>query len=316
VAVGTADLGTTISTLLRDADTALYEAKDTSPGSLVVFDPSLRERVERRRRLQADLRATLQEEGGLHLAYQPMVQQDGEIVLVEALLRWQHPDEGPLSPGEFLPVAAAAGLLPALDRWVVARVCEQRRAWADEGVLVAISVNVTPETVSHGNLVDWVEDSCLLTGTPPTALVLELTETAVLDHPAAASRTLEALRQRGVRIALDDFGTGYSSLSLLRDLPVDIVKIDRSFVHGLVPDSADGLIVRAATDLAHALGMRTVAEGIETAAEWEAATALGCDLLQGWYIARALDAVTVAQHVGGLPAPRRAYEEAVGLRRP
>ena len=311
VAVGSTQLGSTISNLLRDADTALYEAKDVAPGSLVVFDPSLRERDERRRRLQTDLRLALQHDGGLHLAYQPIVTQDGEVALLEALVRWQHPTEGALAPSEFLPVAAAAGLLPALDRWVIARVCEQRRAWADAGAAVSVSVNITPETVSHGNLVDWVEDSCAITGTDPTGLVLELTETAVLDHPAAASRTLAALRRQGVRIALDDFGTGYSSLSLLRDLPVDIVKIDRSFVHGLVPDSADGVIVRAATDLAHALGMRTVAEGIETVDEWRAATTLGCDLMQGWHIARALDANELDWQIGWLPGPRRSPDSAV-----
>ena len=311
LAVGCAELGTTISTLLRDADTALYEAKGTARGALVVFDPTLRERDERRRRLQTDLRAALQEEGGLHLQYQPIVDQDGRAVLVEALLRWQHPEEGLLSPAEFLPPAAAAGLLPALDRWVLARACEQWRAWESCGLSLSISVNVTPETVSHGNLVEWVLQSCEAAGTPPTALVLELTETAVLDHTEAASRTLAALRRHGVGIALDDFGTGYSSLSLLRDLPVDLVKVDRSFVRGLVSDSVDGHIVRAAADLAHALGLRIVAEGIETSAEWQAASALGCDLLQGWYVSRELHAADVADHGAVVPRPRSSSEEGV-----
>ena len=305
VAVGDRASGASVRTLLRDADTALYEAKDSLRGEAVLFDPSLRVRDERRRRIQSDLRVALRDGSGLRLCYQPVVApSSGATEAVEALIRWEHPEDGSLSPLEFLPAAAHARMLPALDRWVVRSACEQWRHWADQGVHLTIAVNITPETVSQGHLVEWVRTSCASTGTPPSRLVLELTETAVLRHRGPASRVLAQLRELGVRIALDDFGTGYSSLSLLRDLPVDIVKIDRRFVSGMLQNRSDAVIVQSAIDLAHALSLVTVAEGVETQEELEVASRAGADLVQGWHVSHPLEAPDVLPWLRSTALPR------------
>ncbi|MDP3711663.1 MAG: bifunctional diguanylate cyclase/phosphodiesterase [Mycobacteriales bacterium] len=308
VAVGSSADGATPGLLLRDADTALYEAKASGRARVVTFEPALRARDERRRRLQADLAEALRTGSGLALVYQPIADATtGELVLAEALLRWQHPVDGALAPGDFLGLAADRGLLPDLDRWVVGRACAQAAEWQRAGLSLAVSVNVTPGSVEDGAVVAWVRDACSATGLDPGRLVIELTETAVVERPQETSVALAALRAMGVRIALDDFGTGYSSMSHLRDLPVDIVKIDRSFTAGTVRSAREAAIVEATTRLALALGATTIAEGVETAAEQAAVIAAGCVMLQGWHIARPLEpAALTLLLAGGLPAPRPA----------
>ena len=318
VAVGRESDGTTIRTLLRDADTSLYEAKDVRRGSVVVFDPALRERDERRRRLQADLARALRGEAGLRLCYQPITDaRTGVVVLLEALLRWDHAELGPLSPADFLPAATHAKLLPELDRWVIDAACRQVSTWRTVGCDVSVSVNVTPETLSRPELADWVVASGSRNGVPMDRLVLEVTETAVIEHPEQTSRTLAGLRRLGVRVALDDFGTGFSSLSLLRDLPVDNVKVDRTFVSGLLENPQDAVIVRATVELARALGMLTVAEGVETGAERASAAATGCDLTQGWHLAPPLEAAAVPAHLAlpQLPSARPSPDDVGHLAR-
>jgi diguanylate cyclase (GGDEF)-like protein/PAS domain S-box-containing protein len=308
VAVGRSADGATPGLLLRDADTALYEAKSAGRARLVTFEPALRERDERRRRLQVDLAEALRTGAGLSLVYQPIADAStGELVLAEALLRWQHPVDGALSPGDFLGLAADRGLLPDLDRWVVGRACAQAAEWQRAGLTLAVSVNVTPGSVEDGAVVTWVRHACSATGVDPGRLVIELTETAVVERPQETSAALAALRTMGVRIALDDFGTGYSSMSHLRDLPVDIVKIDRSFTAGTVRSAREAAIVEATTRLAVALGATTIAEGVETAGEQAAVVAAGCAMLQGWHIARPLEPAALAVLMaGGLPVPRTA----------
>ncbi len=302
VAIGRASEGATPLLLLRDADTALYSAKGQGRGRAVVFEPALRERDERRRRLQADLAAELRGGSGLLLEYQPVEDAGtGRLVACEALVRWQHPVDGRLAPDAFLGLAADKGLLPQLDAWVLEHACTAAASWSTHAGPVSVAVNVTPQTIASPGLVERVRRTCEAAGLPPDRLVVELTETAVLERPQETSAALAGLRAMGVRIALDDFGTGYSSLSHLRDLPVDVVKVDRSFTRGAVRSDRDAAIVRATADLAQALGATLVAEGVETVEDREAVVAAGCQQLQGWYVSRPLAPEVVAALLASRP---------------
>jgi diguanylate cyclase (GGDEF)-like protein len=268
--------------LLRNADVAMYAAKEGGKGRFAVFEPAMHDRLRDRVGLEADLRRAL-ERGELVLAYQPLVSlADGGVVGAEALVRWQHPTRGLLSPAAFLPVAEESGLILPLGRWVLREACRQVGQWTSGhgGRRLPISVNLSAHQLHHPGLVDEVVGALADTGLDPGALVLEVTESAVLrDHEVVAAR-LGALRARGVRIALDDFGTGYSSLSHLLYLPVDQLKIDRSFVR------ADDAIVAAILQLGQRLGLEVVAEGVETQAQAERLLALGCQLVQGYHFGR------------------------------
>jgi diguanylate cyclase (GGDEF)-like protein/PAS domain S-box-containing protein len=305
VVTGRSDEGATAGMLLRDADTALYRAKAEGRGRVVAFQAALRERDERRRALQAALVETLRDGDGLVLHYQPVaVAETGKVLAVEALLRWQHPEEGLLLPGAFLEHAEERGMLPELDHWVVSTAMAQLAAWQRAGLDLTVSINASPASICDGSLVTWVEQACAATGASPTRLVVELTETAVIAQPAAARASLDRLRALGVRVALDDFGTGYSSLSHLRDLPVDVVKVDRSFTAGL-RSPREAAIVEATTRLAGELGAVVVAEGVETPDDLERVVAAGCRLVQGWLIARPVPAEAVpGLLVARVPLPR------------
>ena len=302
VAIGRSGSGATPLLLLRDADTALYSAKGQGRGRAVVFEPALRERDERRRRLQADLVAELRGGSGLLLEYQPVEEAaTGRLVACEALIRWEHPVDGRLAPDAFLGLAADKGLLPQLDAWVLEHACAAAASWSTHAGPVSVAVNVTPQTIARPGLVDLVRAACEQADLPPDRLVVELTETAVLERPQETSAALAGLRAMGVRIALDDFGTGYSSLSHLRDLPVDVVKVDRSFTRGAVHSPRDAAIVRATADLASALGATLVAEGVETAGDRDAVVGAGCQQLQGWYVSRPLTQEAAATLLASRP---------------
>ncbi len=321
VAVGSSADGATPMLLLRDADTALYAAKATGRDRVVLFSPEMRERDERRRRLQSDLASALRGGGGgLRLDFQPVAEAaTGRLVSCEALVRWDHPVDGLLMPDAFLQLAADKGLLGMLDRWVLETACRTAAGWPSQAGPVSVAVNITPQTLVAERVVEWVGDACARSGLPPERLVVELTETAVVERPHETSRALARLRGMGVRVALDDFGTGYSSMSHLRDLPVDVVKIDRSFTTGCASSGRDRAIVRATADLAAALGAVLVAEGVEDADQRDAVVAAGCQLLQGWHVSRPLPAERVAellaaQPVRAAPAPRTAVDAVRGLR--
>jgi diguanylate cyclase (GGDEF)-like protein/PAS domain S-box-containing protein len=299
---GTADLEITVSvgvavaavgdevtadTLLRDADEAMYKAKRQGPNVVELFDEQLRAAASSGLRLLAELRRA---EGDceLRLHYQPVVQLHNEAVIgVEALVRWQHPTRGLVQPDDFVPFAERSGLIVGIGAWVVHEACVQAAAWAKHLQVPApqltVSVNVSGRQLARrAGLVRAVSMALDDSGVDPTSLVLEVTESALMDDAEAALRVLTELKTLGVQIAIDDFGTGYSSLVYLKRFPVDLLKIDRSFVAGLGRDREDAAIVRSVIDLAHALGIATVAEGIETQRHLAMLQDLGCAYGQGY----------------------------------
>ena len=305
--------------LLRDADTAMYRAKALGKGRACLFEPAMHTDALLRLQLQAELRRAvavlgtsgtgsagsgsggLGSAGAFHLVYQPIVSLATHTVLgVEALVRWTHPVRGALSPAAFVPLAEETGLIVPLGRWVLATACTQAAAWRrvhPAAAALRVSVNVAERQLRDPHLVDDVRGALAASGLPPEALVLEITESALVQDPARARRTLDAIAALGVRIALDDFGTGYSSLSYLRQFPVHILKIDRAFVSAMTaPDATAGdrpdagtTLVQAIVQLSEMLGLESVAEGIEDAEQAAMLRRFGCALGQGFHFARPLD---------------------------
>ncbi|TQN44116.1 PAS domain S-box-containing protein/diguanylate cyclase (GGDEF)-like protein [Blastococcus colisei] len=269
--------------LLRDADLAMYEAKDRGRARYVVFDGALRGALELRQQVEADLRRGI-DRGELRLLYQPVVDvQSGEMTGVEALVRWQHPTRGLLAPDEFIPVAEDTGLVVPVGSWVLHEACRQLQDWQRKSDLaLTVAVNVSARQLSDSRFPEAVGDILQATGADPAALCLELTETALLDATDATTATLQALRRLGVRLALDDFGTGFSSLTFLKRFPIDVVKVDRSFVRDIAVDPDDAAIVAAVINLGRSLNLETVAEGVETPEQLRCIRRLGCHLAQGY----------------------------------
>jgi diguanylate cyclase (GGDEF)-like protein/PAS domain S-box-containing protein len=280
---------TDASTLLRQADVAMYVAKRSGRG-FAVYAPEQDQNSRDRLARVTNLRGAI-EGGALRLHFQPIASLDTRaLVHVEALVRWDHPTRGLLPPGLFVPLAEQTGLVVALDRWVLGAALEQCRAWSDEGRSVPVAVNLSAHSLQDPELPDHVAAELVRTGVPARSLLLELTETTVMVDPDRAARTLRCLRDRGVRIAIDDFGMGNAGFNYLRNLPADQLKIDRGFVRSMVSNPADAAIVRAMVDLAHGLGLTVVAEGVEDSAIWNDLENLGCDLAQGSYFCSALPA--------------------------
>jgi len=300
--VPTASIGIAIAagedaeTLLRNADTAMYAAKRQGKGRSTLFEPAMHATVVKRVDLAADLSRAVQE-SQLHLCYQPEVHlRSGRIVGLEALLRWHHPTRGAVSPGEFIPIAEDSGLIVPIGRWVLQEACRKAKAWQQRWPAtppLAIAVNLSPRQLQHPAIVDEVKATLAAADLDPHSLVLEITETAVMEQLDAAVAILTRLRQLGVRLALDDFGTGYSSLSYLQRLPVDILKIDRTFVSGVAGSAEESALARAIVNLGQTLGLETIAEGIETPEQLAALRELGCQLGQGYHFARPLGPAAV-----------------------
>jgi diguanylate cyclase (GGDEF)-like protein len=278
-----AEPGARPEALIRDADAAMYRAKERGGGVYEVFDDAMRERAVRRMATENALHRAL-DRGEFVMHYQPIVQMaTGALYGVEALARWQHPERGLVMPGEFIEAAEETGLIIALGAWAFDTACRQSAAWDGK---VMMSVNLSARQCTSPDLVATFGAILQRTGADPAAVSLEITETALMEDIELSTATLVALKELGLRLALDDFGTGYSSLRALQHLPVDVVKIDRSFIEPIERDPQEAAIVAAVISLSHALGLRTVAEGIETIAQVDRLRALGCDLAQGFYFAK------------------------------
>ncbi|MCX7619403.1 MAG: EAL domain-containing protein [Acidimicrobiales bacterium] len=293
--------------LLRDADAAMYLAKARGRDRYEIFDEILRTEATQRLKMENSLRRSL-DLGGLLVHYQPEVQlSTGRLISAEALARWNHPTNGVLNAAAFIELAEETGLILDLGYWVLREACQQLGAWQRErpGRIEMMRVNLSARQIAQPDIVDRVIGAMEEGGVEPPALCLEITETALMDDPVASLKVLSDLRQLGVRLAIDDFGTGYSSLAYLKRFPVDVVKIDRSFVDGLGDDPEDTAIVAAIISMAGALGLDVVAEGVETARQLGELRRLGCDRAQGFLFAPAVapeDFWTVAQSsfdVGG-----------------
>jgi diguanylate cyclase (GGDEF)-like protein/PAS domain S-box-containing protein len=294
-----------VSQVLRNADSALSKAKSSGRENYAFYSQELTAHARQRVELASALRHALDNQE-LRVYYQPLTcLRSQEMIGVEALVRWQHPQRGLVAPGEFIPVAEESGLIGAIDAWVLEQSCRQMVAWQNAGyALKFVAVNVSSRMFSRGELDQRVAEVLRASGLNPACLELEVTESAIMDNPDAALALLERLRALGVRLAIDDFGTGYSSLARLKRLPVHKLKLDQSFVRGLPHDPSDVAITRAVLALGHSLGLKVLAEGIERAEQVELLQQLGCDHAQGYYFGHPQPAEQLLAHLASRPATR------------
>jgi diguanylate cyclase (GGDEF)-like protein len=283
--------------LLSRADVAMYAAKGSLSG-LAVFSAEHERDSSSRLALMSDLRRAV-DEGELVLYYQPQVDlRTGAVSSVEALVRWMHPKRGLVGPDEFIPLAERTGLIKRLTRTVLTEAIRQARAWELAGLRIPIAVNLSMRNIHDPQLPQTIAQLLQRWDARPDLLRLEMTETVLAADPERALQTMDSLRAMGVHIALDDFGIGYSSLAYLNRLPLDEIKIDRSFVIGMIDDESSATIVRATVELGHGLGYAVVAEGVENAETRQRLSALGCDAIQGYLIARPMPADQTAEWIG------------------
>jgi len=289
--IGLAVSGPTARTpqdLLANADLAMRAAKTDGGASYRIYEPAMRTAVMDRLELRADLNRAL-ERGELVVHYQPVVDlANGTIEGVEALVRWQHPQRGTIPPARFIPLAEDSGVIGEIGAWVLREACRQLRAWSAADPKLGglrLSVNLSPLQLAEADLARTVARIIGETGIDPGKVILELTESALVEHTGASLATLNALKALGVRLAVDDFGTGFSALSYLRRFPFDNLKIDRAFVHGVDTDNDAAALARAIIRMADALGLSCVAEGVETTAQAAWLRAAGCALAQGYLFA-------------------------------
>jgi EAL domain-containing protein (putative c-di-GMP-specific phosphodiesterase class I) len=273
-------------TLIKNADTAMYQAKENGPQSYQFFKPAMNVRAVARQSIEEDLgRALERQEFALH--YQPKISLvTGKITGAEALLRWT-PKRGPVSPAEFIPVAEDCGLILPIGQWVLREACRQAQVWVDAGLPpVTMAVNISAVQFRNQNFLDDVFAILKETGLDPRSLELELTESVLMKHAESAESVLRTLRASGVQVAIDDFGTGYSSLSYLRKFPIDALKIDQSFVRQITTIPDETIIVKAVISMGRSLKLRVVAEGVETQEQLAFLQAHQCDEAQGYYFSR------------------------------
>ena len=289
--------------LLREADVAMHEAKRKGKACHKVFDPSANTTTSGRLLAEVELRRAVKE-GEFVLYYQPLVALDtGKVRGVEALVRWQHPTHGLIPPGEFVSLAEQTGLIAPIGRWVLEEACRQVRLWQRKHPSdppLTLSVNVSARQLRQPNLVEEVFGILRSTGLDPPHLRLEITE-SVAVHDASFAAALQALKRAGIGLSMDDFGTGYSNLSYLKRLPIDTLKIDRSYVNGLGSDTEDTAIVHATVAFAKALGLNGTAEGIENDEQLTRLKELGCELGQGYHFAKPLPGDEAAEFLYASP---------------
>jgi diguanylate cyclase (GGDEF)-like protein/PAS domain S-box-containing protein len=268
--------------LLRTADAAMYSAKRHGGDNYQFYTADLNEQLQQRLAIEQGLR-TAEQRDELRLLYQPKIDLvSGRIIGVEALLRWEHPGLGPVSPERFIPIAEETGLIIPLGEWVLRTACKQIRMWRDAGIDLPVAVNLSACQFRQRNLAETIHRILSEVGVPPQCLEIEITESDVMENAESAIATLDELKARGISISVDDFGTGYSSLSYLKRFPLDVLKIDRSFVRDIAVDSDDAAIVEAIIALARSLEIKVVAEGVESEDQMEFLTRSGCDFAQGY----------------------------------
>jgi diguanylate cyclase (GGDEF)-like protein/PAS domain S-box-containing protein len=289
IGIATAELGTNdADQLIRNADLAMYRAKELHDGEFSLYDPSMHSTLVERLALEAELRLAVNQEL-LHVHYQPTYTLDtGKLVGVEALVRWNHPERGQIPPDAFIPLAEQTGLIHQLGRFVLREACHQGRRWLDASPAtpLSIGVNISGKQLQRAEFLAEVREILEESGLPPKALVLEMTESVLMDDTDGSALALAELKSMGIRIAIDDFGTGYSSLSYLHRFPVDILKIDRSFVERLSGVHAEESLVQSIVQLAQTLHLETIAEGIEDHGQLLALRRLGCQVAQGYHFGR------------------------------
>jgi len=292
------DDGETLEVLVKNADTAMYYAKETGRNHYRFFEAEMNARVTSRAVLGNHLRRAL-ERGELLLHYQPQADiAAGEIVGLEALVRWQHPELGLVSPADFIPVAEEIGLIGAVGDWVLNEACRQAVAWQRAGLPhIPVAVNLSALQLRSPDFLQSVRRALATSALEPHWLEFELTESVLMQQPETAVKTLNGLSELGIRVAIDDFGTGYSSLAYLRRLPIDKLKIDRSFIRDLGIDAEDTVIVSTIIRMAHSLKLRVIAEGVESSEQLATLRAQGCDEIQGYYLSRPLPAEALADFV-------------------
>jgi predicted signal transduction protein with EAL and GGDEF domain len=275
--------GDTCEEMLKQADIAMYEAKAAGRNALRFFDPDMQATLAARAEAEAALRLAIRERRFV-LHYQPQVDCDGEWVGAEALVRWAHPERGLVAPSEFIPLAEETGLILPIGRWVLETACQQLNAWSSDRRSrdLHLSVNVSARQFGQPDFVEQVAATLRATGAPPDRLVLELTESVVLDDVEGVANKMNALKALGVGFAVDDFGTGYSSLAYLTRLPLDQIKIDRSFVRNLPGSANDAAVAHTIITLAESLGLAVIAEGVETEAQRRFLERHGCPSFQGF----------------------------------
>ena len=315
IGVAFADAGTDVATLIGHADVAMYTAKRNGRHRSVFYEAGLGDAAPERPDPAAELAAAL-DRGELTVAYQPLVDlRAGRTIGAEALVRWQHPVDGNRPPDTFIPLAEESGLIMEIGEFVLRDACRQAARWVQSSSHPAdllVTVNLSARQVTDARTVEAVRAALADTGLEPHRLVLEITETVLMQDRDAAAANLDRLKALGVRIAIDDFGTGYSSLAYLSRFPLDMLKVAREFVDGLGRDANADVVTRAIVELAGALGLRTVAEGVETDEQHQQLTELGCDLAQGYLFSRPVDAETVMALMAGLDAEASTTGPAAG----
>ena len=305
---------------LRDADTAMYQAKSLGKARHVIFDKGMHARAVNLLQLETDLRRAI-DRGEFFIEYQPIVElRSGRLTGFEALVRWQHPERGSVLPDRFIAVAEETGFIVPIGRWVLLQACLQMQRWNEKhspATPLSISVNLSGRQFAHSNLLEQITEILEVTGLDPRLLKLEITESVVMESVESTAGTLEKLRALGVELSIDDFGTGYSSLSYLHRLPIDTLKIDRSFVSRMAENNENKEIVRTIIMLAKTLGMGVIAEGVETNEQAELLRELECQSVQGYLVSRPLDAEStdrlilssLAQWEGSILNPQELYEK-------
>ncbi|MEJ2529974.1 MAG: bifunctional diguanylate cyclase/phosphodiesterase, partial [Gammaproteobacteria bacterium] len=283
------DDGDNLSELLRNADSAMYHSKEQGRNTYSYFTDKMNEGVSKRLLLEEQMHGALNR-GEFRLCYQPQVEiVTGRIVGAEALLRWNNPVLGDVSPLEFIPIAEQTGMIVPIGRFVLSEALAMATEWNQKAeVRFKIGVNLSPRQFRDPNLVTFIEESIHNSGMAATELELEITEGVLMSGHAYVDHVLATLNNLGVSIAMDDFGTGYSSLSYLRSYPFDVLKIDREFIHDITDDPADRELVNATIAMAHGLGLKVIAEGVETEEQLQHLSSQGCDFAQGYLFSRAV----------------------------